>query len=168
VARFARASLAGLVLMAVAGALSSCGASNSLGSDVLAPLTALPATDVILETNLQTAVQAGIVQTGLSGTSSGPTTSGPPTSPGVVSAASATGVSVYTAFNPADRHCLGTFILAPGSLLTVLGQSAPGTYDFWFGPTSAVKCTASMFTTESAVPSGWASGDPSSGGWPSA
>jgi hypothetical protein len=84
----------------------------------------------------------------------------------VVSVASATGVSVYTAFNPADRHCLGTFVLAPGAAFAVLGETTPGTYDFWFGPTTAVDCTASVFTTEATVPSGWATGDPATS-WPS-
>ncbi len=75
-------------------------------------------------------------------------------------------MAVYTAFNPDDRHCLGTFVLSPGAAYEVLGETAPGTYDFWFGPTTAVKCTAATFTTESTVPAGWATGDPSMG-WPS-
>jgi len=130
-----------------------------------------------LETNLQSAVEVGQAQSGLQGISpiSGaaeagglPETSGPPTAPGVVSVATAAGVSVYTAFNPADRHCLGTVVLAPGSVTTVLGESTPGRYDFWFGPTNASNCTAADFTTEATVPSGWAAGDPSSTGWPGA
>ena len=163
----ARASLAGLALFALAAALSGCGASTALGNAVLAPLSVLPDTDVVLETNLQSAVAGGAAQAGLSGTG-GLTTPGPPTSPSVVSVASAAGVSVYTAFNPVDRHCLGTFILSPGAAFAVLGETTPGTYDFWFGPTTAVNCTASTYTTESAVPSGWAAGDPASAatGWP--
>jgi hypothetical protein len=171
----ARSGLGGLVAAVLAVVLSACGAGTALGNAVLAPLSALPQTDVILETNLQSAVVAGQAQGGLQDISaiSGaaeagglPETSGPPTAPGVVSVASATGVSVYTAFNPADRHCLGTFVLATGSVATVLGESAPGTYDFWFGPTSSSNCTAVDFTTESTVPSGWASGDPSASRWP--
>ena len=171
----ARLGLAGLVMGALSAALSGCGASSALGSAVLAPLSALPQTDVVLETNLQSAVVAGQAQSGLQGISaisgaaqSGglPETNGAPTTPGVVSVASASGASVYTAFNPADQHCLGTFVLTAGSA-PVLGESAPGTYDFWFGPANASGCTAAGFTTEATVPSGWASGDPSSGGWPS-
>ncbi|MGD0982792.1 MAG: hypothetical protein ABSA65_03125 [Acidimicrobiales bacterium] len=157
--------LTGLALVAFATVLSSCGASTALGNAVLAPLSALSATDVVLETNLQYAVTGGYVEAGISGSSGNLTTSGPPTTPRVVSVASATGVSVYTAFNPLDRHCLGSFVLAPGAPSAVLGETAPDTYDFWFGPTTAVDCTASVFTTETQVPSGWAAGDPSTS-WP--
>ncbi|MGA3351738.1 MAG: hypothetical protein ABSD85_00950 [Acidimicrobiales bacterium] len=151
--------------------VSACGASTSLGNDFLAPLTALPATDVVFETNLQSAVQGGVVQAGLSGTSQLgglAETSGAPATTSEVSVASGTGVSVYTAFNPVDRHCLGSFVIPPGAAVTVLGESDAGTYDFWFSATTATGCTASIFTTEMSVPSGWASGDPSSTGWPSA
>ena len=160
-----RSRLAVLALVAFAGALSSCGVSTSLGNAALAPLSALPDTDVVLETNLQSAVEGGIAQAGISGSSGGLTTTGPPTSPSVVSVASTTAVSVYTAFNPADRHCLGTFVLAPGAPFAVLGETTSGRYDFWFGPTTTVDCTASVFTTETTVPSGWAAGDPSTN-WP--
>lgn len=151
------ASLAGVACVVLSAALSACGASTALGNAVLAPLSALSATDVVMETNLQTAIQGGL------GTAL--TTTGPPSTPGVVSVGNATGVAVYTAFNPADRHCLGTFVLSPGAAYEVLGETVPGTYDFWFGPTTAVKCTAAPFTTESTVPTGWATGDPSMG-WP--
>jgi hypothetical protein len=161
----ARWSLAGLALVAFAATLSSCGVSTTLGNAALAPLSALPDTDVVLETNLQSAVEGGVAQAGLSGSIGNLTTTGPPTSPSEVSVASATGVSVYTAFNPVDRHCLGTFVLASGAPSVVLGETTPGTYDFWFGPTTAVDCTASEFTTEASVPSGWAAGDPSTS-WP--
>ena len=152
------ASLAGVACVALCAALSACGASTALGNAVLAPLSTLSATDVVLETNLQTAIQGGL--------SAGLTTTGTPSAPGVVSVGSAAGVAVYTAFNPVDRHCLGTFVLSPGAAYEVLGETVPGTYDFWFGPTTAVKCTAATFTTESTVPAGWAKGDPSMG-WPS-
>ncbi len=161
-----RSSLAALALVGFAAALSGCGASTALGNAVLAPLSVLPDTDVVLETNLQSAVEGGAVQAGLSASGGSVTTAGAPSSPWVVSVASAAGVSVYTAFNPADRHCLGTFVLAPGAAFAVLGETTPGTYDFWFGPTTAVDCTASVFTTEVTVPSGWAKGDPATS-WPS-
>ena len=94
---------------ALAAALSSCGASAALGSAVLAPLSALPETDVVMETNLQTAVQGGIAASGISavsgaGNANVPEVSGPPTSVNVVSVGTgATGVSVYSAFNPARQ-----------------------------------------------------------------
>jgi len=145
-----------------------------LGSAVRAPLSALPATDVVFETNLQSAKEVATTNVGISSVSGlnnnggGFTTAGAPSSPGLVSVASASGLSVYSAFNPTDRHCLGTFVLAPGATFTVLGESNAGTYDFWFGPTTADDCTASLFTTETTVPSGWSSGDPSASGWPGA
>ncbi len=164
-----RGGLGGLAVIALAGALSGCGASAALGSAVLAPLSALPETDVVLETNLQAAAEGGQVNTGISaisnvGGSGVPEVSGPPTSAGVVSVASGAAAAVYTAFNPVDRHCLGSLVLEPGSP-TLLGESTPGTYDFWFGPTTSTACAASGFTAEATVPKGWANGDPSSG-WP--
>jgi hypothetical protein len=153
------------LISALATFASACGASTALGNAFLAPLSALTATDVVLETNLESAMESGIAQAGISGSSGGLTTTGPPSTPGVVSVASATGVSVYTAFNPADRHCLGSFVIAAGAPFAVLGENAPGTYDFWFGPTSAAHCTASAFTTEAQVPAGWATGDPATS-WP--
>jgi hypothetical protein len=167
-----RLLLCGLAALGVAAALSSCGASAALGSAVLAPLSALPETDVVMETNLQTAVQGGIAASGISAVSGAanpnvPEVSGPPTSENVVSVGTgATGVSVYSAFNPLDKHCLGTLVLAPGSVTTVLGESTAGSYDFWFGPTTSTACTASSLATEATVPKGWATGDPSSTGWP--
>jgi len=170
-----RASLGVFCLVAFAAAISGCGASGvsaALGSDVLAPLSVLPDTDVALETNLQTAVQGGAVAagTGISGIASSgvPEVSGPPTSASVVSVANTASASVYTAFNPVDQHCLGTLVLKPGSPATVLGESAPGTYDFWFGHATASTCSASIFGSESTVLSGWATGDPSATGWPGA
>lgn len=168
-----RLSLAGLLFVALAATLSGCGVSTALGNAALAPLSVLPYTDVVFETNLQSAAEVGGSQSGLGGVSSvaanggGFMTGGAPTSPSQVSEARGTGVSVYTAFNPVDGHCLGIVVLAPGSALPVLGESSPGSYDFWFGRTTATNCTASLFTTETAVPSGWAAGDPSSTGWPS-
>ena len=172
--RVGRAGLAGLATAALAGVLSGCGASAALGGAVLAPLSAIPETDVVMETNLQSAVEAGRAQAGLqgisaisgtAGTAGLPETSGAPTSTGVVSVANASGVSVYTSFNTADRHCLGTFVLAPGTISPVLGETTPGTYDFWFQAANDAACTAAVFTTEATVPSGWAPGDPSSS-WP--
>jgi hypothetical protein len=164
-------SLGALACVALAAALSGCGASAALQSAALAPLSVLPDTDVVLETNLQVAMQGGLVNTGLSSVSTagnnggGYTTSGAPTSENVVSVANGTGVSLYSAFNPLDKHCLGTLVIQPGSLSVVLGESTPGTYDFWFGPTTSTACTASGFLTETKVPSGWAKNDPASG-WP--
>ena len=112
-----RVGLGCVCLLGLSATLSACGASTSLGNDVLAPLSALPATDVVFETNLQSAVQGGVVQAGLSGSSALDglaETTGAPTTTSEVSVAAGTGVSVYTAFNPADGHCLGTFVIAPG------------------------------------------------------
>lgn len=168
------ALMATLVLGSVGlGACSS--AATSLGNQFLAPLSVLPATDVVLETNLQLAhegVAASSAGPGISGLSAGgasgsgvPIMSGPPTSPSVVSEASSrTGAAVVlTAFNPVDRHCLGILLLPTGA--TVLSQSSPGTYDFFFGPTTAGACASSTLITESTKPSSWAGNDPASS-WP--
>ena len=80
---------------------------------------------------------------------------------------SATGVSVYTAFNPVDRHCLGTFVLAPGSATTVLGESTAGHLRLLVRPDDLDRVHGQhRFATEATVPTGWAKGDPSSTGWP--
>jgi hypothetical protein len=167
-----RTGLAGLLLAALVASLSGCGVSSALGSAVMAPLTALPGTDVILDTNLQSAMQGGVTQAGLSGISDatgnggGSTTARAPTTPQEVSVADETGVSMYTSFNPVDDHCLGLFVIRPGLVSPVLGESTTGKYYFWFGPTKVVDCTASNFTAEPTAPSGWAPGDPSSTGRP--
>jgi hypothetical protein len=163
----AGASLGALCWVVLGASLSGCGASSALSSAVLAPLSVLPDTDVVLETNLQAAVQGGLVSGGISGPggAGAPEVSGPPTTASEVSVATTGTVSVYTAFNPVDRHCLGTFVLKPGSFTTVLGVSTAGTYDFWFGPTTSAACASNLFTTATTVPKGWATGDPASG-WP--
>jgi hypothetical protein len=174
VARAVRLTLVGLGAVTLVAGLSSCGASAALSSAVLAPLSVLPDTDVVLETNLQSAAQGGLAGGGIPGISaisgnggSGvPEVSGPPTTVSEVSVFQGTGVTVYSAFNPADKHCLGTLVLASGSMATVLGESTPGSYDFWFGPTTSAACTASGFVSEATVPKGWAQGDPSGSGWP--
>lgn len=166
-----RPALVGLFFVAVGGSLSACGASSALGSAVLAPLSAIPQTDVVLETNLESATeagQAGAPLSGISGVASTvgvPETTGAPTTPSVVSVTSQAGVSIFTAFNPADKHCLGTLVISAGSDTTVLGESAPGSYDFWFGASGPAACTASIFTTETSVPTSWATGDPATS-WP--
>ena len=167
--RLAACALGGLVFAGIAAGLSGCGASSSLGSAFLAPLSVLPDTDVVLETNLQAATQGGLAGSGISGISGSgagvPEVSGAPTTVNEVSVASTSYVSVYTAFNPVDRHCLGTFVLKPGSPTSILGVTNPGVDDFWFGPTSSADCTASRFTTLTGVPTGWAKSDPAPN-WP--
>ena len=148
-----RLGLSSLAAAALSAALAGCGANTALSNAALAPLDVLSATDVVFETNLQSAVEGGQTQVGLSaisgtaGVGGIPETSGAPTSTGEVSVATLTGVVVYTAYNPVDRHCLGTLVLSVGSP-TVLGESVPGTFDFWLGPTTAQSCTASDFTTD--------------------
>jgi hypothetical protein len=175
-----RCLLAGAAMTLPVLGLSACGASAALGNAFLAPLSVLPDTDVVLETNLQLAQEGGVTGglggisgiNGISGVSgvggSGvDTVTGAPTTPSEVSLASVPNlVTVYTAFNPVDQHCLGVLVLQPGATITVLGVSTPGRYDFWFGKTTATKCAASNFDAESTHPSHWASGDPSASGWP--
>jgi hypothetical protein len=166
---------------AFAAALSGCGgAATSLQNDVLAPLTVLGATDVMLETNLAAAVHAheadlaiGSAGSGISsvGTTPGGVAGGPPTSESTVSQASNAGgnATVFSAFNPLTHHCLGIVLIdSPGSTSPVLGESAAGAYDLWFGPTTASACTASSLVAQTTVPGAWGSGDPAATGFPSA
>lgn len=161
--------------------LAGCSsASTSLGNQVLAPLSVLPQTDVVLETNLQAALQGAEAQgaTGLGGLSgvsgiggSGgggvPVVSGVPTSPSEVSTASAgtSGPTVLTAFNPTDRHCLGTVVIPAGATTSVLGESSPGAYDFWFAASGAASCAAANFLSQPTKPANWAADDPATS-WP--
>lgn len=155
---FARAVLAlsGLAMLA-----SACGVANELGSGVEAPLGALKASDSVVETNLQT---AATVTDGLG--SSVATTSGPSTSYRVVSVSSGSGrPTVFAGFNQLSNDCLGIIqIASPG--VEVLGETQPGSYDFWVTGTTSSECDAATFAATTAVPAGWPAGDPTSSGFP--
>ena len=178
----ARSSRAGRGLVAAFSlvVLGGCAsAAQSLQSDVLAPLSVLPATDVVLETNLQAASQVaqgdvaggggfeGFVSSAASAGTGVLVTTGAPSSPTEVSAGVASGnqALVLTAFNPLDKHCLGQVVIAGASSGPVLGESAPGVYDFWFNAPTPAPCTASAFAATSSVPTTWAHGDPATS-WP--
>lgn len=149
-------ALSGLAMLA-----SACGVANELGSGVEAPLGALKASDSVVETNLQT---AATVTDGLG--SSVATTSGPSTSYRVVSVSSGSGrPTVFAGFNQLSNDCLGIIqIASPG--VEVLGETQPGSYDFWVTGTTSSECDAATFAATTAVPAGWPAGDPTSSGFP--
>jgi hypothetical protein len=140
---------------------SACGLENDASNAAEAPLGALKATDVVVETNLQS------LETPTGGIgSSVAQTAGPSTGPTVISVSSGAGrPTVLAGFNPDSNDCLGAIeITSPG--IAVLGESQPGTYDFWVTGTTSAACDAATFAATTSVPSGWPSGDPTSSGWP--
>ena len=197
-------ALVATTLLALSAAACG-GVATSLQNGVLAPLTALKSTDVVLETNLETAVvahreavalgtgtgtgcttlpssgvSAGAAISSLSGggaggggcaPSGGAVASGTaPASESAISQASnaASTATVFSAYNPLTRHCLGTLVVeAAGTTAPVLGETGAGSYDFWFGPTSRDSCAADALVAMATAPSAWGANDPSATGFPS-
>lgn len=164
------ATVAGLTLVTL---LTGC---SSVQSEIEAPVKVIPETDVVVETNVQSALQGA--QTSLevdgsfsgfgSGAASGSNvTTGPSTGPSVISYAPTTGGGgiVMVGWNGVDRHCIGALYVHATLPASILGQSAPGQYDFIAPANTSADCTASTFTETSSAPSGWPV-DPSSSGWP--
>jgi len=130
-------------------------ASTALGNAVLAPLSALSATDVVLETNIESAIEGGKLNLRRSGGELDDT--GPPTHPGV-SVASTAGASVYTAFNPRP-HCLGALILSRVPPTRCSERLCQGnTTSGWSDDCGQLH--GEHVHDESTVPAGWATGDP--------
>ncbi len=152
--------------------LSACSAGSALSNDVVnnGPLSALPATDVAVETNLQTALQQAQVSALGGQTPAMPAgaVSGPSSGPSVVSyAAPAAGMTVLAGYNDVSHDCLGIVSIAGSySGPPVLGKSSSGTYDFTAANASASSCDSTVFASEPVPPPGWPSDDPSSGSWP--
>jgi hypothetical protein len=170
--------------MALAG---GCSLANDAVSGITAPLGALPATDVVVETNLETDLTllgsggglggagGGLGVTGLGGAGGGAAGSGAPdgfvsgasTGPSVTSyAAPQPGVVVIVAWNDLTHDCLG--IARLGGTAAVLGESTVGTYDFVARRTPQGGCVASSFADSPAKPASWPAGDPSNDGFPAA
>jgi hypothetical protein len=151
----------GSITLAVIGSGLFAAACGSVQQAVTAPLAALSATDVVVEQNLQTVQQypsGGLTSVSL--------VSGPSLNYHQVSESRSTGLLVLASYNQLDRHCLGTVTITTGGS-TVLGESSPGTYDFWQLHGTAAQCDAASFAVYPRVPPGWGSGDPASG-WPTA
>jgi outer membrane murein-binding lipoprotein Lpp len=166
-----------LLLGVVSSGLLVAGCStNQAASDLGAPLSVIPKTDVVVETNIQAVVQAAqaVLQTTQSLAAFGPgasggtsVTTGPSTSAGQISYAVAPGGNgiVFVGWNKADQHCIGQVYVAHPLASPVLSQSAPGQYDFVAPAGSSSSCDAASYLAEPSVPSGWPE-DPSAGGWP--
>jgi hypothetical protein len=169
----ARAVSAGSLVAVVAGSTllsGGCSLANDATTAVTAPLTALPATDVVVETNLQTELQAAqaAAATGQA-PSGGSFVAGPSSGPSVTSvAAPQPGAEVLVAYNNVTRDCLGILYLAAAPASAVLGESGAGTYYFTAPSTPSGACTASGFAALGTAPAGWPAGDPSSAGFPPA
>jgi hypothetical protein len=154
------------VAVCVLGLLASaCSISNDVGNASNGPLGVLKVSDVVVETNLQTVASAGdgIGNGGIA------TTSGPSTGYHEISVSSLAGYPMVLAgFNGLSDDCLGEVVItSPG--VQVLGETQPGTYDFWLTGLTGTKsatCDAGSFAATTTVPSGWPAGDPSSSGWP--
>jgi hypothetical protein len=159
------------VLPLTLGVAGGCSLANDAVSGVTAPVGALPASDVVVETNLKNALasfeasaQFGV---GATGRGSGPV-NGPSTGPEVTSFASVgSGGAVLVAWNDADHHCLG-ILESPTTLAApVIGETAAGTYYFVQTATPSSGCAASLFAATPVKPASWPAGDPSSATWPS-
>jgi hypothetical protein len=161
VGRVVRVALGMLALASFAVLAGACGLENDANTAAEAPLGALKATDVVLETNLQS------VETPTDGMGSSVVqTAGPSTGPTVISLSSGTGrPTVLAGFNPDSSDCLGVVeITSPG--VAVLGETQAATYDFWVTGTTSAACDAASFAAMTSVPAGWPSGDPTSSGFP--
>jgi hypothetical protein len=140
---------------------SACSMTNDLGNPSNGPLGVLKVSDVVVETNLQS------VATAADGITAGiTTTSGPSLGYKEISVSSAAGhPTILAGYNNLSRDCLGMVeITTPG--FPVLGETQPGTYDFWLLGTPASACDAASFSATTSVPTGWPAGDPTSSGFP--
>ncbi len=159
-----RALATALVLAGAGLTATACSLSNDASNALQAPLNILPESDVVVETNLNTAVTTSDTG-GLSG-SGVATTSGPSTSYGVISVSSGPGrPAIYAGFNQLSDDCLGMMVVPAGSL-PALGEGLAGTYYFWILKTTSSACDAATFALTPSLPSGWPKNDPTSGGWP--
>ncbi len=154
------------------------GCSSSVANGLDAPIKAIPATDVVVETNIQAveqATQATLETTGsfadFNTADAGGTavTAGPSSGPGDISYAlvgAGSGI-VLAGWNHADRHCVGAVSIHRPLSTPVLGESIAGTYDFVAPAASSAQCSAGAFAASSGAPSAWPE-SPSSSGWPPA
>jgi hypothetical protein len=164
----------GILAVSLACALLAAGCSlvTDAGNAAIAPVGVIPATDVVVETNLQTALQLvqayGAEQGGLTGFTASGWVPGASDAPGETSFDAPTaGAAVLAAYNNADRNCYGIVYIVSSSPTPVLGETGPGTSFFVAPHAPAGSCSSATFATEIAPPSGWPAADPSSSGFPS-
>ena len=162
-----------LALVAAAAVLAGgCSLGNDVMSGVTAPIGALPASDVAVETNLKTdltlvntALDAGSDVSSASGFGfvNGPSTGASETS----YASLGSNDSLFVAYNSASRDCLGIVNIVLALSAPVLGATGPGTFYFVARATPPGGCDAAVFARTPARPANWPAGDPSSSGFPS-
>jgi len=166
-----------LVAIAVSGGvLSACGVGQALN----APITAIGATDVVVQNNLETAIQAAQTEYTTSnsyasfGSADSPSigetlTEDPSTGPSVISfASSASGQAVViAAYNKATENCYGIIAIAGTATPPILSESAQGTYDFKDPHIVSAGCDAGRYLSQIVPLPTWPSGDPTPSGWPS-
>ena len=115
----------GLGLVASAAAFLAVAPARRSATRCSLPSRRCSATDVVLETNLQYAVTGGYVQAGISGSSGNLTTSGPPTPPDWSASRAPPACRSTPLSTRPDRHCLGSFVLAPGAPSRCSERRAP-------------------------------------------
>jgi hypothetical protein len=166
-------------VVAVAGSgatLSACGVGQALN----APITAIGATDVVVQNNLETALQAAQTEYTTSnsfasfGTTDSPNigetlTVNPSTGPSVISfASSSTGQAVViAAYNKATQNCYGIVAIAGTATPPILSESTQGTYDFKDPHIVSAGCDAGRYLSQIVPLPTWPTGDPTPSGWPS-
>jgi hypothetical protein len=165
-----------VVAALVVGGVVAAGCTADVANGLGAPLQAIPKTDVVVETNIQSVQQAaqatlevsqsfaGFGSTGAGGTE---VTSGPSTSAGQISYAVAPGDEgvVLVGWNHTDQHCVGTVYIHQPLTSPVLGETAAGQYDFVAPAPTSAQCYAATFVATPGAPSGWPE-SPSATGWP--
>ncbi|MHB8246601.1 MAG: hypothetical protein ACYDGN_14880 [Acidimicrobiales bacterium] len=154
------------------------GCTAAVGKALDAPLQVIPRTDVVVETNVQSAFEAAQANLAVSGSFAGfgpgsgggtDLTAGPSTAPGQISFAvtpGGTGI-VFAGWNHADQHCVGSIYVSAQLSSPVLGVSTAGRYDFIAPSRSSVYCDAATFVGSPATPLNWPE-LPSVSGWPPA
>jgi hypothetical protein len=147
-------------------ALLAGGCTSSVQNALDAPIQAIPKTDVVVETNLQGAIQAAQTALEVSGSFSSfgsssagsiDMTAGASGSPGQISYAVIAGGDgiVLVGWNRADQHCVGALYVHSALATPVLGESAPGQYYFIAPASSSSACSATSFATMASAPGGW-------------
>jgi hypothetical protein len=162
-----------LALSLICASLAAgCSVVTDAGNAYIAPVGVIPASDVVIQTNLETdleQVQAyGAEQGSLTGFAASGWIAGASGTPGETSFDAPTaGAAVLAVYNDADRNCYGIVYIVSSTATPLLGETGPGT-SFFVDPHAAPgTCSSATFATEIAPPSGWPSADPSSSGFPS-
>jgi hypothetical protein len=151
---------------------AGCSLVTDAGNAAIAPVGVIPATDVVIQTNLETdleQVQAyGAGEGTLAGFTASGWVAGPSTTPGETSFDIPTAAAaVMAVYNNADRNCYGIVYIVSSPPTPVLGESGPGTSFFVDPHAPPGTCSSASFVSEMAPPPGWPAADPSSSGFPS-